>query len=312
MRCAEAARFFLTFISLYIIHFSVNRRVHLYLTLHNTLFCQPARLCVSKLLCANFISLLILLKYDHFLVKDAAIFIKTVLRKLYITYHSRAVFCQRRGHLYRDCPARAAAEGAKGAGDVDTATDANAAVAAVAAAAADVSIGDGGVVGGKSIAASAVAAALAQSTSASSYSALKKAAKRAEDAAITAIVGDSGGSGGGRDGGGGGHNVELDGSISSELATLTGCPQEGDVILFAVAVCAPPDALMAYKYRLKLTPGGQKKGKASKQAVDLLLRTPGALPRESDCIRAVSVLFFLSSNFCRSASHFTVFVPSRC
>lgn len=51
----------------------------------------------------------------------------------------------------------------------------------------------------------------------------------------------------------------------TELDSLTGCPTSNDVLLYAVPVCAPYQTLQSYKYRVKLTPGAQKKGKGQYQ-----------------------------------------------
>ncbi|KAH9318701.1 hypothetical protein KI387_020470, partial [Taxus chinensis] len=47
----------------------------------------------------------------------------------------------------------------------------------------------------------------------------------------------------------------------TELDTLTGNPLPNDILLYAVPVCAPYNALQSYKYRVKITPGTAKKGK---------------------------------------------------
>ena len=47
---------------------------------------------------------------------------------------------------------------------------------------------------------------------------------------------------------------------------LQGMPREDDVILYALPVCAPYAVLAAYRYKAKLTPGSQKRGKAARQA----------------------------------------------
>ena len=44
----------------------------------------------------------------------------------------------------------------------------------------------------------------------------------------------------------------------------------------AVALVAPWDALKAFAYKAKLTPGSQKKGKAAKQALEIVTRAPPA------------------------------------
>lgn len=57
-----------------------------------------------------------------------------------------------------------------------------------------------------------------------------------------------------------------------ELNKLTGKPHSDDMILFAIPVCAPYSTLSQYTYRIKLTPGNLKRGKAAKQCVDLFVR----------------------------------------
>lgn len=47
----------------------------------------------------------------------------------------------------------------------------------------------------------------------------------------------------------------------TEIDSLTGNPLSDDVLLFAIAMCAPYSAFTNYKYKVKLTPGGMKKGK---------------------------------------------------
>ncbi len=56
---------------------------------------------------------------------------------------------------------------------------------------------------------------------------------------------------------------------TAEISKLTGKPVPEDVILYAIPVCAPYATLAQYKYRVKLTPGSQKRGKASKQCVEM-------------------------------------------
>lgn len=63
-------------------------------------------------------------------------------------------------------------------------------------------------------------------------------------------------------------------------------PVEGDELLHAVAVCAPYAVMAGYKFKVKLTPGSQKKGKAAKQAVALF--TSSATSRERELIQVCS------------------------
>ena len=58
----------------------------------------------------------------------------------------------------------------------------------------------------------------------------------------------------------------------AEIGKLTGTPHGNDVILYALPICAPYSTLSKYKYRVKLTPGSLKRGKASKQAVEMFVR----------------------------------------
>jgi hypothetical protein len=60
-----------------------------------------------------------------------------------------------------------------------------------------------------------------------------------------------------------------------EISKLTGKPNPEDSILYAIPVCAPYQSLSQYKYRVKLTPGNQKRGKASKQCVEILTNANG-------------------------------------
>ncbi|XP_043088326.1 nuclear export mediator factor NEMF-like isoform X2 [Puntigrus tetrazona] len=71
------------------------------------------------------------------------------------------------------------------------------------------------------------------------------------------------------------------------LDSLTGLPHPDDVLMFAVPVCAPYMALSNYKYKVKLTPGTQKKGKAARTAVMSFLRGKDASAREKDLFRSV-------------------------
>ncbi|KAJ1919265.1 hypothetical protein H4219_002117 [Mycoemilia scoparia] len=57
------------------------------------------------------------------------------------------------------------------------------------------------------------------------------------------------------------------------LDTLTSNPLPGDTITHAIPVCAPYAALTSYRYRVKLTPGTMKKGKAAKAAVSVFLQS---------------------------------------
>jgi len=69
---------------------------------------------------------------------------------------------------------------------------------------------------------------------------------------------------------------------TGELSQLTGKPTPQDVILCAVPVCAPYSVLSQYKYRVKLTPGAVKRGKASKQCVEMFLHSENDKKKSDD------------------------------
>merc|ERR1712038_1991640 len=69
-----------------------------------------------------------------------------------------------------------------------------------------------------------------------------------------------------------GENDGLPVDDTGEMDKLTGKPLSEDVILYAIPVCAPYNILSQFKYKVKLTPGSLKRGKASKQCVDLFLQ----------------------------------------
>uniref|UniRef100_A0A672PVD6 Nuclear export mediator factor n=1 Tax=Sinocyclocheilus grahami TaxID=75366 RepID=A0A672PVD6_SINGR len=71
------------------------------------------------------------------------------------------------------------------------------------------------------------------------------------------------------------------------LDSLTGLPHPDDVLMFAVPVCAPYMALSNYKYKVKLTPGTQKKGKAARTAVLSFVRGKDTSAREKDLFRSI-------------------------
>jgi hypothetical protein len=58
-----------------------------------------------------------------------------------------------------------------------------------------------------------------------------------------------------------------------ELGKLTGKPHPDDLLLSAVPVCAPYQSISQYTYRIKLTPGNMKRGKSSKQCLELFLKS---------------------------------------
>eukprot|EP01047_Picozoa_sp_COSAG01_P029855 COSAG01_NODE_2062_length_8513_cov_8.566556_5_plen_174_part_00 len=72
-----------------------------------------------------------------------------------------------------------------------------------------------------------------------------------------------------------------------ELDSLTAKPVAEDVVLHAVAMCAPWVALQSFKYKVKLTPGKMKKGKAVKQIRENMLRLKDGHPLEKQCLKSL-------------------------
>ncbi|XP_051159476.1 ribosome quality control complex subunit NEMF homolog [Leptopilina boulardi] len=71
------------------------------------------------------------------------------------------------------------------------------------------------------------------------------------------------------------------------LDQLTGKPVEEDELLFAVPIIAPYNTLTNYKFKVKLTPGTGKRGKAAKTAVAVFLKDKTITSREKDLIKSV-------------------------
>ncbi|XP_030174904.1 nuclear export mediator factor NEMF isoform X2 [Lynx canadensis] len=82
---------------------------------------------------------------------------------------------------------------------------------------------------------------------------------------------------------------ELDqqGNEENLFDSLTGQPHPEDVLLFAIPICAPYSTMTNYKYKVKLTPGVQKKGKAAKTALNSFMHSKEATAREKDLFRSV-------------------------
>lgn len=82
-------------------------------------------------------------------------------------------------------------------------------------------------------------------------------------------------------------NGELEDTVddTTELSKLSGKPEREDLILYAVPVCAPYQSLSKYSYRVKLTPGNLKRGKASKQCIAVFLKDDNKSKTGSDISR---------------------------
>ncbi len=73
----------------------------------------------------------------------------------------------------------------------------------------------------------------------------------------------------------------------SVLDSFTPNPLPEDIIHFAIPVCAPYAAIQKYKYKVKLTPGTLKCGKAIKQAQSVFFNLSEATAREKELIKSV-------------------------
>ncbi|RZC38320.1 nuclear export mediator factor NEMF -like [Asbolus verrucosus] len=71
------------------------------------------------------------------------------------------------------------------------------------------------------------------------------------------------------------------------INSLTGIPFVDDELLFAVPVVAPYNTLASYKFKVKLTPGTGRRGKAARTAVSMFLKDRTVTPRERDLLKAV-------------------------
>ena len=82
--------------------------------------------------------------------------------------------------------------------------------------------------------------------------------------------------------------LKADAERVSFINRIVGAPFKEDDIEYALPVCAPIAATNALKYRMKVTPGSQKKGKAAKVAMEILMRAPFASKPELDAMRALA------------------------
>lgn len=109
------------------------------------------------------------------------------------------------------------------------------------------------------------------------------------------------------DGEGGGEEERAVDDETSMLAGLTGLPMTEDellfaglwtrvildvdildyILLFAVPVVASYSTVLQYKYKVKLTPGTGKRGKACKTALAMFLADKATAQREKDLLKSV-------------------------
>ncbi|XP_074347240.1 uncharacterized protein LOC141686080 [Apium graveolens] len=72
----------------------------------------------------------------------------------------------------------------------------------------------------------------------------------------------------------------------NDVDNLTGNPLPNDILLYAVPVCGPYNALQSYKYRVKIIPGTSKRGKAAKMSLNLFSQILEATQREKELMKA--------------------------
>jgi predicted ribosome quality control (RQC) complex YloA/Tae2 family protein len=78
---------------------------------------------------------------------------------------------------------------------------------------------------------------------------------------------------------------------TGNLSTLVSSPLKEDIILHLVPMLCPYSVALQCKYRVKLLPGGLKKGKAAQQVVSSFLtlsKDPSSTPRERDLIKILT------------------------
>jgi len=69
---------------------------------------------------------------------------------------------------------------------------------------------------------------------------------------------------------------------------LLGAPATEDSLLFALPVVAPYNTMVNYKFKVKITPGSAKRGKAAKTALSIFLSDKfGSTQRDKDLLKSV-------------------------
>ena len=69
---------------------------------------------------------------------------------------------------------------------------------------------------------------------------------------------------------------------------LLGVPATDDSLLFALPVVAPYNTMVNYKFKVKITPGSAKRGKAAKTALSIFLSDKfGSTQRDKDLLKSV-------------------------
>lgn len=71
------------------------------------------------------------------------------------------------------------------------------------------------------------------------------------------------------------------------IDTMTESPLPDDVLLHAISMCGPYTAFQSFKYKVKVIPGTNKRGKAAKACLGMFLHDKRASQRERDLLRAL-------------------------
>lgn len=71
------------------------------------------------------------------------------------------------------------------------------------------------------------------------------------------------------------------------LNSLTGQPHADDILLYAITVCSPYSCMNSYKYKVKVTPGTGKRGRAAKSAVHMFLQAKESVEWEKDLLKSL-------------------------
>lgn len=71
------------------------------------------------------------------------------------------------------------------------------------------------------------------------------------------------------------------------IDTLTENPMPDDTLLYSIPMCGPYSAFQNFKYKVKVIPGANKRGKAAKACLGMFLHDKRATQRERDLLRAL-------------------------
>uniref|UniRef100_A0A915PS64 RRM domain-containing protein n=1 Tax=Setaria digitata TaxID=48799 RepID=A0A915PS64_9BILA len=88
----------------------------------------------------------------------------------------------------------------------------------------------------------------------------------------------------------------MDAEETKMLNSLTWRPVDGDVLLFALVIVAPYQMMHNFKYKVKLTPGTGKRGKAAKSAIALFQRDKTANAQEMSLLKVLATDDQISRN----------------